>query len=63
MTTRNAELMEPHVGKTIDRIEDTDCGNWWDPDGFIIHFTDGTCCEVSADMGQGVGFVLVDEQE
>lgn len=55
----NAALMAVHVGRTIDRVETTNTGVWHDPDGFIIYFTDGTQQEISADMGQGVGYVIV----
>ena len=59
--TRNAVIMQAYVGRMIESIQDTNTGQWTDPDGFIIRFTDGTAIEISADMGQGAGYVIVEE--
>jgi hypothetical protein len=67
----NAEEMQKHAGKTIAEVIDLRAfedpeeaalrpAPWWDPDGFVIKFTDGTHVTVSADSGQGVGYVIVE---
>jgi len=51
--------MEDCIGKTIVGVEQGDAR----ADGFIIHFTDGTSIEVTADCAQNVGYVIVGAPE
>lgn len=49
------------VGKTVSKVEDHP--NRWragygDDDGVRITFTDGTSIEISAGMGQGMGYLI-----
>jgi hypothetical protein len=62
--SENAKKMEKYVGKTIASIEDISSPlDWACPDPFIIKFTDGTQVEITAEQGQGIGYVIVDENE
>jgi len=58
---RNNEILKPYIGKTIKDIIDVNNDHWSDPDAFLIEFTDGTIVEITADMGQGAGYVMVNE--
>ena len=60
---RNAELMQAFVGETIKEVIDTDSGHWADPDGFKLIFESGKVLEVSADTGQGQGYVVLEEKD
>ena len=60
VTSATADEAAKAVGKRVTAVVTTNTGTWYDPDGFIITFDDGTKLEVSADMGQGCGYVLVD---
>ena len=59
----SAEEMQEHVGKTIARneLDPPPSSSYVDDDGFYVHFTDGTKVRIGADMGQGSGFVVIEE--
>jgi len=60
MSERNAEIIKNLVGKRLKDVIDTNDDTWYDPDGFVMWFDDGTHLTISADMSQGVGYVITD---
>lgn len=60
MIDGNAKEAERCVGKVIVRVTSSDSAHWTDPDGFILHFDDGSLLAVSAEEGQGYGYVTAE---
>lgn len=64
----NTEHLQNFVGKTIIKITEVPMPKGWtkdiwayqNSDGFIITFDDGSKLTIEADMGQGMGFVVID---
>jgi len=48
------------MNKKIVDVIDTETNNWYDPLGFKLVFSDGSTLDVSADTGQGVGYVITE---
>ena len=63
--TTNADAIQDLVGKTIASIaqEENPFRDWTDPDGVTITFTDGTVITFTANDNQGVGYLVILENE
>lgn len=60
----NAKHLQHIVRKQVEEVldyEPTDHWSWHS--GFTIVFTDGTKLNVSADTGQGAGYVIVGDED